>query len=265
MSYPQPNSNDYALNGYKYFRLNTLLSSPGDIYESAQSGHALAIGPESDISKVNVAYFDDQVPTYMQMTTIGEDRGFVGRIDARNEVTYQPAGRPGRLLFWSADLYDSTFRPPGFSVITDLFLPIAPRLDVIQYFDQQPSLSPKRNDKTYNLSMLPTPTAVLGSVYAVIPFWGRRYAMLQVTNKSTGPFSFAASGINYAIASAASASTQITPIVALAPLAVGGPYTTLITSTVNGMFDALLLQFKRLAIPDLVEGVFRITVSDRQA
>ena len=70
MSYPQPNADQYAINGYQYFRLNTLLSSPGDIYESAQSALAIALGPESDISRVAVAYYDDQVPTTFTNQTV---------------------------------------------------------------------------------------------------------------------------------------------------------------------------------------------------
>ena len=74
MSYPQPSADQYAIKGYQFFRLNTLLTSPGDIYQSQQSGHAFAIGPESDISNVNVAYFDDQVPNFMAQTVISPQR-----------------------------------------------------------------------------------------------------------------------------------------------------------------------------------------------
>ena len=97
MSYPQPDSNQYAIKGYQFFRLNTLLTSPGDIYESAQSGHSIAIGPESDLANINVAYFDDQVETFMQRTTISPLRAFVGRIDARNDAVTAPVERRARL------------------------------------------------------------------------------------------------------------------------------------------------------------------------
>jgi len=60
MSYPPPNPDQYALNGYKFFRLNTPLISDGDMYESQQGANGFAIGPDSDISKVNIGYFDEQ-------------------------------------------------------------------------------------------------------------------------------------------------------------------------------------------------------------
>ena len=53
MSYPPPNPDNYALNGYKFFRLNTPLTSDGDMYESAQGGQGFAIGPQSDLSLGN--------------------------------------------------------------------------------------------------------------------------------------------------------------------------------------------------------------------
>lgn len=263
MSYPQPNANLYAINGYQYFRLNTLLSSPGDIYESEQGGLAFAIGPDSDISKVTVASFDDQVPTYMQITSIGVERAFTGRIAARNEVTYQPANRPGRVLFWSTDLYDTSFRPEGFNPLIDSFNVITPRLDVIEYFSSPPTLLPQRNDKTYNLQDWPTLPNADADAYFLIPYWGRRYGMVELTNKSAGPWSFALSGVNFAISGSSANYTQVTPIVADAPVTAGTQLVSVVTSTQNGMFDALLLRFHRLD-PDLtaIKGPIRITVSD---
>ncbi len=171
MSFPQPNSNDYATGGYKFFRLNTLLVSPGDMYESEQSGLALAVGPQSDIANVNVAYFDDQVPDFMQFTQIAPTRAFVGRVDARNEAKYSPAQRPGRIFLWSDDIYDPNFRPRGFSAVNDRIQFVAPRLDVIQYFDQPGTLGPARADKTYQFQNY----IVSGTLYIVVPFYGRKY------------------------------------------------------------------------------------------
>src|SRR5690348_7452464 len=98
----QPNSDQSCLKGYDFFRLNTLLSCPGDIYESKQSGRAFMLGPESDIANVGVTYFDDQkTPTFVSQFVLTPQRPWSGRIDARNEVGYMPANRPGRLLFYA--------------------------------------------------------------------------------------------------------------------------------------------------------------------
>jgi hypothetical protein len=202
VSYPQPNADQYALNGYQYFRLNTLLSSPGDIYESAQGALGFALGPESDISRVAIAYFDDQVPTTMtNQTVISPDRSFVGRVDARNEVTYQPSGRPGRVLMWSGDIYDQTYVPsaavgyvPGQPILR-----IRPRLDVLQYFRDMPSLVPARVDRQYDFQSY---QLVLGTNWIVVPTYGRRYGYVQIANRPTVPPvapTFRVIGVNYGI------------------------------------------------------------------
>jgi hypothetical protein len=262
VSYPQPNADQYAINGYQYFRLNTLLSSPGDIYESQQSSLALSLGPDSDISKVAVAYFDDQVPTFMQMTSIGSERTFVGRIDARNEVPYQPSNRPGRIFFWSDDLYDTSFRPPGFSVLNDKFNVVTPRLDVIQYFSTPPTLLPARNDKTYNFQNIVTGVSPTFNSYLMIPYWGRKYAMVELTNKSTGATGFSLSGVNFAVSPSSAGYTQITTIVADAPIGVNAQVSALVKSDAHGMFDMLMLTFHRVNAADVVMGPVRVFVSD---
>jgi hypothetical protein len=264
VSYPQPDADKYAVNGYQYFRLNTILSSPGDIYESQQSGHAIALGPDSDISKVAVAYFDDQVPTFMQQTSIGSDRSFVGRIDARNEVTYQPIGRPGRVLFWSDDLFNSQFRPVGFLPNDDLFNRIDPCLDVIQFFSPQQALVPRRNDKSWLIQNVAAPLNL--STYFMLPFYGRRYGLVEITNRSPNLFNWAVSGVNFAISpSGAGALDQVTPIRPLGALASGVQEITKITPETVGMFDYLLLQIKSVAALATTPAPIKVIVSDRNA
>ncbi len=198
MSYPQPDADQYAIKGYKYFRLLTPLTSPGDIYESQQSAHAMALGPESDVANVDIAYFDDQVTSFVNKTQIGPLRSFVGRIDARNDARYVPAGRPGRLLFWPADLYDPFYVPADFSPGQGLtFIP--PVLDVIQYFSPQASLVQKRNDKTYRFLGIPQEGLGLPQGWIVLPFWGRRSATIRLVNNTdvNATVQIAVRGVNY--------------------------------------------------------------------
>jgi hypothetical protein len=259
MSYPQPNADSYAVNGYQYFRLNTLLSSPGDIYESAQGGLALALGPDSDISKVDVAYFDDQVPNFMNQTSLGPSRSFVGRVDARNEVNYMPIGRPGRILFWSDDLYDPNFRPAGFSELQNRIIIIQPRLDVIEFFKEEPSLLPERNDKTYQFQDVPTGLAGKAG-YILIPYWGRRYAFVEMTNKQVSSTSFGIFGVNFALNPPFH---QVTTIRATASVATGVQVIRKITSLADGMFDMLMLEFHADGGAfDPVSGPVKVMVSD---
>lgn len=245
MSYPQPNADQYAIKGYQFFRLNTLLTSPGDIYESAQSGHGMAIGPESDLANINVAYFDDQVDTFMQRTTISPHRAFVGRIDARNDAVYVPAQRVAKILFWAADIYDPNYRPIAkpaeFDPTNDKINFVAPRLDVIEYFKPQSSLTPNREDKEFTFQNYPV---VLGRFYLVLPYYGRRYAYCELTNRDqVTPNTFGLVGVNYAITQDDSATPyhQETTLSAPAVVAPNGQAVRIVRADSDGMFDALVI------------------------
>jgi hypothetical protein len=149
MSYPPPNPDQYAINGYKFFRLNTPLISDGDMYESAQGAQGFAIGPDSDISKVNIGYFDDQVPRLLNQIAITPERAFPGLILARNESSYQPSGRPGRILIWSDELYNPTWSPSFIDIAGRIDFEV-PVMDIVQYFaPAASSMNSGRNDKEY--------------------------------------------------------------------------------------------------------------------
>ena len=261
MSYPQPSAVAYTRNGYDFFRLKTILSSPGDIYESAVSGHALAIGPESDIANVNVNYFDDQAPNFLQQTAVSPLRSFAGRIDAQNGKTYTPSGRPGRIMFWPADIYDPLFRPRAFGA-GDLMNFRAPMLDVIQYFSPPPTLVPQRIDKSfvfqnYNATQVS---------WIVLPFYGRKLAYVQFTNRTPlTSFTFQIIGVNYSItpdtapgplvATPYHQELQILPSTAVA---FGSSISEIITATTFGMFDALVFGVGQATGP----APLRIIMSD---
>jgi hypothetical protein len=180
--------------------LLTPLTSPGDIYESEQSGHALALGPQSDVANINVAYFDDQVPTFVNQTQIGPRRSFVGRIDARNTDTYAPTNRPGRVFFWPADLYDPSYIPAfQGGGQPDQVTFITPIIDVIQYFSPQPSLVPARNDKTFRFTDVPFAIGGEGQRegWLIVPYWGRQSAAIRCSNFTSAEVDLKVRGVNY--------------------------------------------------------------------
>lgn len=275
MSYPQPNADAYALNGYRFFRLNTELVSPGDIYESAQGAQAFALGPDSDVDRVNVAYFDDQLgPTFVNGMTVGSARSFVGQVAARNEVQYMPAGRPGRVLIWPANLYDPTFKPPGCGtgpIVFDTLQIIPPQLDVIQYFSPPGSLQPERSDKTYLFQTLEAPIQPNAQGNLMVPYYGRRYAMLEATNRTDlsvpTSINLAIYGVNFtfSVASPASQQThQVTTLRALAPVAPGAQVIKIVTADTDGLFDYLLVQTERTVAAEAGDPFpAKIVVSDR--
>jgi hypothetical protein len=168
-------------------------------------------------------------------------------------------------LFWADDLFDKDFKPPAFDPTVDTIYFVTPRLDVIQYFQSPPTLIPERNNKTYNMRALPSPVLATADQYIMIPYWGRRYGMVEVTNKSTGPWSFELSAVNFSITTNAAGYHQITTIVADAPIAANATSKTIITATGTGMFDMLMLRFHRVGPGlDPVEGPIRIFTSDKE-
>lgn len=259
MSYPQPSSNEYAIKGVQYFRLLTGLTSPGDLYESEQSCHALALGPLSDVANVNVAYFDSQmVPTFVALTQVGPPRSVTGRIDARNEETYSPSQRPGRIMLWPSDLYDPSFLPTTFDPAQDSLTFITPVLDVIEYFSPQQSLVPLRNDKTYRFPQIET--AAIRDSYLVLPYWGRKYACCRIVNSSGASLEWTVVGIVYY----PNDQTKAMEFVIDKDLAVptGGTHTSLVRAAVNGMFDALMIVVN---ITGASQTPFEVIVSDTPA
>lgn len=261
MSYSQPSSNAVAMVTGDIFRLNTLLTTAGDIFESLQSAHAFALGPDSDISKVIVAYHDDQAPDRINQFTLSTRRAWHGRINARLDHTYDPSGRPGRILIWPAELYNADYRPAGFNPVADTIEFFAPRLDVIQYLKPQGEILPSRSDREYLFERLPIP---LGSLNIVLPFYGRRYASLLFTNHTVALLSGSILGVNFGIGDNTGGAPRDQEDV-LYPLSIAAGVTDkqIIRASVDGMFDALLIQ---VSFPAASTGPLatRITFSDTE-
>lgn len=198
MSYPQQNANDAVVKGADLFRLNTLLASPGDIYESSQGANAMALGPDSDIAEVNVTYFDAQQPLGINNVVLSTSRSMVGKLDVNNTpAAYLPAGRPGKILIAPANLWNPNFVPGNslFNVDIDTQILETPRLDVIQYFHNQPSLVPQRRDKTYTFQSVPVSNTDASVSYVTIPFYGRKYAHVTMVHSPAGPQGGAVVGV----------------------------------------------------------------------
>lgn len=177
-----PNADNYSTKGFGFFRLNAELSCPGDIYETPQGQHAMVLGPECDIERVRVGYYDDQVDTFLNQVIISPARGIIGAVYARTEL-YVPANRPGKILIWPDDLFNPD-PPPSVDVENDSWTLITPRLEVLQYFSPVASLTSGRNDKRYLFQNLPAPPGN-GNVYVQIPYYGRKYASIIVTSTGT--------------------------------------------------------------------------------
>lgn len=256
----QPSTNDYAINKYGFFPLDTPLASPGDIFESEQAGYAFVVGPESDVARVNMAYFDDQLAaTKMRFETVSSSRSLTGPVFARNDAKYSPSNRPGRILFWSADIYDPNFRPSGFEDPDEIQF-IAPRLEILTYFYQPTNLTPWRNDKEFNFQNY---VDAGGTLYIVVPYYGRKYCYVNFTNRNTVQSNtFGILGVNYAITDDSGSNPYHQETVLLEPAAIssGDSVTKIIRASTNGMFDALVF-----SVDDAGPAPLRIAVSDRES
>lgn len=240
MSYPQPDPDQYVLKLYPFWNLSTALASPGDIYQSTQGSLAFCLGPDSDVANVNFAYYDDQAVNGMRFASISPSRSFTSLIAARNDQLYLPSQRPGRIMFWSGDIYDPAFRPSGFNPSLDTISFIPPVLNVIQYFQPSVGLVPQRNDKEYLFQAYHQNG---GTAYIVIPYYGRKYCFIQITNGNpVSPTTFGVLGVNYSITQNGSAHPyhQVTTIHAPGSITSGNSVTVIVTAQVTGMFDALV-------------------------
>ena len=272
MSYPQPDADKYAINGYQFFRLNTQLTSDGDIYESAQGANGFAIGPDSDISKVNLAYFDDQVPRFLNQIAISPQRPFAGSVLARNETKYAPSSRPGRILLWPDELYNPNWKPPPALAVDDWRVDFeAPVLDVVEYFSPLGAgQSQYRNDKLYRYQRIPFPGdggggGVGGFWSIIIPWYGRRYCSFFFANKTGANFTGGdISGLNYTIGAVGAGGDSIS-LATIPAVANGATYNAEILASALGQFDALYFSFEGTNQQATDTVSIRILTSDREA
>ncbi len=183
MTFPQPNSTDAVLGGLDLWRLNTMLASAGDIYESEVGAYGFALGPNSDIAQVRVTYYDAAVPQGLQSLLITPDRNFVGFTPALCGQQYIRSNtRKGRILISSEDLYDPGWRPPDFD--SDAWVQVRPELDILQYFQTPPAVMPPRSDRQFRFQYLPeNPSGK--STYLSIPCYGRKSGTFKFCNRTT--------------------------------------------------------------------------------
>jgi hypothetical protein len=277
MSYPQSDSDGAVVSGLNFFRLNTKLVSPGDIYESKVGATAVVMGPDSDLSLVQMNYFDDTrsvaqggafpngaASSFISQAMITPQRGFTAGVAARNDAAglYQPSKRPGRILLSSANLYNPTFTPILSPVDFTHFEP--PVLDVIQYFSEVPNVLPQRGDKEFDYQYF-LPHASFGAITTfgiVVPYYGRKYASLDIVNQSaTFDLTIGFYGIDYVIGGGTSAARE-TQLRAPLPIGVDAQLRQVVKASTDGMFDALLVTIGLGSATQQSKTPIKIRVSD---
>ena len=240
MSYPQPDTSAPVYAGQGFLRLNTELVSPGDIYESAVGAKAFAVGPDSDLANIAIDYYDEtKNPTFVNGVVISPQRTFVGPVSAANGSTYQPSGVPGRILFRPKDLYNplvSVGTLIGTAVDESVYAPV--RLDVIEYFTDQPSLGPPRRDKEFYFQKLLQNPAAHNKIGVAIPYYGRKSGSYLFRNRCAQPVSFGLFAVNYEIS--ANGGYIVSTPVAIAAVAANASVRGVLLESALGMFDAVV-------------------------
>lgn len=188
MTFPQQSSTQPVKDGQQFFRLNTLVDSSGDLYESEVSALGFVLGPQSDIARVLITYMDpDNLPTQVSQAVVSPDRSFTGLVPALNTEHYpssftQSHPRNGRILISIDDLFDARFRPALFDGSKDSIAFEVPRLDLVQYFKPLPSVVPPRSDRTFTYQYFVPPLVGGESAWIMVPSYGRKSGFISLNN-----------------------------------------------------------------------------------
>jgi hypothetical protein len=272
MTFPQTSAETAIQNGQQYWRLFTELESSGDIFEAPVSARAVVIGPDSDISRVDLTYYDAQSANLTNQMIISIDKPLVGRVDALFSTPYQSGDR-ARVLLSTADLLPPTnYLPQGFNVGNDILEVVQPRIDLYYYTNEQPTFIPPRSDRFHLFEQLPFVGTFDEDIWYVIPFYGRRFA--ECTFKSLGVVSAPALGIEVFGANFSNIVADVTiaddghqleslGTIAMAPPPIGQGITDSVT-VLNRAWDALVIQINpTAAFPSPQSFVTHVVVSDK--
>jgi hypothetical protein len=246
VSYPQPFASQEVIEGQEFFRINTLLESSGDLYEIDTSAKAFVIGPESDIARARVTYYDPSVPSRSSSFVVSVGDPFFGRIDALASQSYPVAGTPARIIVSLEDLYEPRWVP---SLAAVGVVRVRPKLDLLAYLSTPSNLPTKRADFTTRGRL----TIAVGETgtFILCPYYGRKYASVIITN-FTGAGGYAASidGVNFTTDATspffgALNHVQETPIPLPAagaiPAPFGGTASFEVKASLHGLFDYLVV------------------------
>lgn len=186
------------------WRLRQPLNTSAVVFESSSSFSAIALGPDSDFSRVHATYMDPHLPERVQEATISVGSPFIGRLSAFEDQRYAVSDAAGRLLLWT----DQRFRLRKFEDPNSWvrYWNIPPVFDVIGYMRGSPgAVAAARSDRriqgNFPLSA-PWGSPPPGSNRITIPFYGRRFFSIDFqpvdTQDLSGPFTLDIFGHTFA-------------------------------------------------------------------
>jgi hypothetical protein len=274
MPLPQTQQADLAVQGgQETFRLFQAIESLGDILEINTSSKAFCVGPQSDISKYHLSFFDEQGTDRISAIDLAVGNPVIGRTDAKLATSYPISQLPARIIATPGDLVDNTFLPSTFVGGTDgVFARPAPFADIIAALAVPSGFAAQRNDRIHSFSpLIGAGTAPVAS-YIIVPYYGRSFGHVTLTNRNSSAgqtYACDVVGVNLSAGATFSAPAGRSKAgeVALGSLtAVGGGAGTtddlIITAGTHGMFDLLSIRFTQTVLLD-EDATLRILVSDR--
>jgi hypothetical protein len=239
MTYPQSLASQEVIEGQSFWRLFTELQSSGDIYEMDVSALAFVIGPQSDIARVRVTYYDLTTPSKSSSFVVSLGDPLSGRLDALASVRY-PNQVPARILISPEDIINRTLTPTGFNILEDNLLKIQPRIDVLAYLTP-PSFVPAMRADFTTRGVLPIFFSMVGdtSSWLSIPYYKRRGAMLRFRNTDAAAYTINVVGVSY-MANAAFAFEE--PVATGVALAGNSSELIQVRSNPDGLYDKLIIE-----------------------
>lgn len=257
-----------VLNLQDYFRLYQTID-PGDIFRIDGSCQSLAIGPDSDIAKVRVVYYDPQfaevsgaaINTFANELTVSVGNPWVGRLDARMNRIYPkvPAslaqGNRARLLVYPDDILRNNYVPDVAGVVVERYQPF---IDLQAYFGEPPSLAPIRSDRVFDLSTANSDGSAPLAVF--FPYYGRRKAMFHF--ESDGDINMSLHGVRYTWGEETAPQKVYDKLLAGFYVLSGDSQDLIVRSTQDGYFDELYVLFE--TGDTLQNALLSVTISDTE-
>lgn len=183
--FPQTKASTRVQRSQDFWRLQTDVLHHGEVYEIDTSAKVFAIGPESDVPRVQLAYFDPQQQGQVSLATVSIEQPFIGRLDALLGETF-PAGRvPGQILATPDILLNPNHRSRGITTINESW--ILPRFDLLGYIREPNHLPTKRSDFVHrgNLWVREPDSGGTAEHTILVPWYGRRF--FEITFQAFDP------------------------------------------------------------------------------
>lgn len=177
-----------VLRSQEYFRLKTVLQSPGDIFELDESTRAIYIGPDSDVAEAQVTYFNPDATNALETAVVSVNGPFVGRLDSLPKTDVASTGQKARILISPVDLVSNSYVPPVTAAQRTMNVPTV--LDVMCALKTLPDIPSVRADRTLRYPGVPYNTVGVapndGSTDLIVPIYGRRLVSICAVGNGIG-------------------------------------------------------------------------------